>query len=74
MLCGDSDRITPPSQSRFIADALPDAEFVLVERAGHLAMMEAPDETNDALRRLLHRAWDHASHRRADTPAVPSSA
>ena len=42
VLCGDSDRITPPSQSRFLADALPDAEFVLVERAGHLAMMEAP--------------------------------
>ena len=37
------DRITPPGQSRFIADALPDAEFVLVERAAHLAMMEAPD-------------------------------
>ena len=60
VLCGDSDRITPPAQSRFLADALPDAELVLVERAGHLAMMEAPEETNDALRRLLHRARAYA--------------
>ena len=53
VLVGDSDRITPPAQSRFLADALPDAEFVLVEQAGHLAMMEAPVETNEALRGLL---------------------
>ncbi|MEO5832299.1 MAG: alpha/beta hydrolase [Nakamurella sp.] len=56
VLCGDSDRITPPGQSRFIAAALPDAELVLVEKSGHLAMMEAPEETNAALRRLLRRA------------------
>lgn len=60
VLVGDSDRITPPAQSRFLAESLPDAEFVLVERAAHLAMMEAPEETNDALRRLLHRAQGHA--------------
>lgn len=72
VLCGDSDRITPPSQSEFIAAALPDADFVLVERAGHLAMMEAPDETNDALRRLLERAWVYAETRLPT--AVQSSA
>jgi pimeloyl-ACP methyl ester carboxylesterase len=78
VLVGDSDRITPPAQSRFLADALPDAEFVLVERAGHLAMMEAPEETNDALRRLLHRAEAyarrHATVLQADVTPSRSSA
>jgi pimeloyl-ACP methyl ester carboxylesterase len=73
VLCGDSDRITPPVQSRFLADALPDAEFVLVERAGHLAMMEAPEETNDALRRLLHRAQAYVQRMQAQQdPLTPS--
>ncbi len=76
VLCGDSDRITPPRQSRFIAAALPDADLVLVERAGHLAMMEAPVETNAALRRLLHRAQEYAPRlptpaHRPDTPHHP---
>lgn len=56
VLCGDSDRMTPPAQSAMIADALPAAEFVEVENAGHLPLMEAPTETNDALRRLFAKA------------------
>ena len=72
VLCGDADRITPPAQSAFIAAALPGAEYVLVHTAGHLAMMEAPEETNDALRRLLRRAVAFAAERR--DRAVSSSA
>ena len=34
--------LTPPSHSRIIADALPDARFVEVPGAGHMVMMEAP--------------------------------
>ncbi|AZI58655.1 alpha/beta hydrolase [Nakamurella antarctica] len=63
VLAGDADRITPAQQSVFIANALPDAELVIVERAGHLAPLEAPEETNDALRRLLHRSMDLAAIR-----------
>lgn len=69
VLCGDSDRITPSAQSRFIAAALPDAEFVLVAKAGHLAMMEAPEETNAALRRLLRRAQGYVER----TTSMPES-
>ena len=75
ILCGDTDRMTPASQSRFIAAALPEAEFVLVERAGHLPMMEAPEETNDALRRLLRRSASYAAERlQLASDAVPTSA
>ncbi len=63
IMVGDMDRLTPPNQSKFIADALPEAEYVVVEQAGHLAMLEAPQETNEALRRLLRRSQSYAQRR-----------
>ncbi len=65
ILCGDADRMTPLSRSQTIADALPKAEFVVVPGAGHMAIMEAPEVVNDALRALLRRAAVTA--RRAST-------
>ncbi len=59
IVAGDRDRLTPVARSRAIADLLPDAEFVIAEGSGHMAMMEDPTTTNDALRRLLKRAAQH---------------
>ena len=36
--------------------SLPDAEFVVAPGSGHLALMEDPELTNDALRRMLERS------------------
>jgi pimeloyl-ACP methyl ester carboxylesterase len=55
ILVGGRDVLTPPSHSRVIADALPDARFVEVPGSGHMVMMEAPDEVTAALRELLQR-------------------
>jgi len=56
VLCGDADRITPVRNSELIAEALPDAEFVVVPGAGHMVMLERPTAVNAALRRLVIRA------------------
>ena len=61
VICGDQDRQTPISRSRAIAAALPDAELVVVEGAGHMAILERPDVVNEALRQLFDRAMDHAA-------------
>jgi pimeloyl-ACP methyl ester carboxylesterase len=55
ILVGERDVLTPPSHSRVIADALPDARFVEVPGAGHMVMMEAPDVVTAELRRLIDR-------------------
>jgi pimeloyl-ACP methyl ester carboxylesterase len=55
ILVGERDVLTPPSHSRVIADALPDATFVEVPGAGHMVMMEAPDAVTAELRRLMAR-------------------
>jgi pimeloyl-ACP methyl ester carboxylesterase len=56
VLCGDRDRITPVHNSEVIADALPDAESVVVPGAGHMVMLERPAVVNGALRRLAARS------------------
>jgi pimeloyl-ACP methyl ester carboxylesterase len=39
-----------------MAGGLPDAELIVVPGAGHLAMMERPDQVNTALRALISLA------------------
>jgi pimeloyl-ACP methyl ester carboxylesterase len=56
VLCGDKDRLTPVHNSHVMADALPDAELVVVPGAGHMVMLERPAVVNGALRRLAARA------------------
>jgi pimeloyl-ACP methyl ester carboxylesterase len=56
IVCGDRDQLTPPQASEAMAEALPNAEFVVVAGAGHLVELERPDVVNDALARLVERA------------------
>src|SRR5664280_1044313 len=59
IISGDQDRLTPLARSQAIADVLPDAEFVIAHGTGHMTMMEDPDLTNEALRRMLERATSY---------------
>jgi pimeloyl-ACP methyl ester carboxylesterase len=56
ILVGDKDLLTPVEHSRAMAADLPAAELVVVEGAGHLAMMERAPLVNLRLRAFLHRA------------------
>lgn len=48
-LVGDQDVMTPPKFSLALADRVPGGQARILEGAGHLAMVERPDETNAAL-------------------------
>jgi pimeloyl-ACP methyl ester carboxylesterase len=54
---GDKDVLTPVEHSRRMADALPNSELLVLEGAGHLAMLERPAIVNLRLRAFLHRAY-----------------
>jgi pimeloyl-ACP methyl ester carboxylesterase len=56
ILAGGKDVLTPADHSRDMAVQIPEAEFTVIEGAGHLLMLECPDAVNAALRRLLERA------------------
>jgi len=49
VICGDKDKLTPPEHSAEICRILPDARFVAVPDAGHVALLERPDVVNAAL-------------------------
>jgi pimeloyl-ACP methyl ester carboxylesterase len=58
VIVGRDDAPTPPSLAEEIADGIPGAELVVIERAGHMTPMEAPSETTAALRRWLDSLSD----------------
>lgn len=55
VIAGDRDMVTPPEHSRAIKEALPSAELVVLETAGHLMMLEHPDTVTRLLTELLGR-------------------
>ncbi|WP_343600141.1 alpha/beta hydrolase [Mycobacterium sp.] len=56
IVCGDHDLVTPEEYSRRMAQALPRSELVIIDRAGHLALLGKPHPVNDGLVRLAARA------------------
>ena len=64
-LVGDRDRLTPPPCAESIAGALPATELTVCPGAGHMLMMERPDEVNGALAAVLRQALDRPA---ADRP------
>ncbi len=53
---GDEDRITPDSHSEAIADAIPGAEYVVVERCGHMLPLEYPEIVDAHLLAMIDRS------------------
>ncbi|SCL38190.1 Pimeloyl-ACP methyl ester carboxylesterase [Micromonospora rhizosphaerae] len=57
-LVGDRDRLTPPPCAESIAAALPTTELTVCPGAGHMLMMERPDEVNAALTGVLRQVLE----------------
>lgn len=56
VMVGDRDLLTPAEQSEEIVRLLPEAEHVVVQRAGHLLPLEHPELVNNHLDELLAAA------------------
>jgi pimeloyl-ACP methyl ester carboxylesterase len=50
VIVGEEDRVTPPAAAVELAGALPDGRLAVIPDAGHLPMLERPQDTNDHLR------------------------
>lgn len=53
LMCGDTDRLTPPDCTREMAALMPHAQVVWVAQCGHMLTMEKPAVVNAALRDWL---------------------
>jgi pimeloyl-ACP methyl ester carboxylesterase len=49
VVCGDDDKMTPPSLSEFLQDTIPGAKLARIPGAGHFVMMENPEGFNEAI-------------------------
>lgn len=53
VLCGAHDTLTPVKRHSFMAELIPGAELLVIEKAGHLPTLETPDLVNEALQTWL---------------------
>jgi len=56
VIVGSADTLTPPAMSEAMVAAIPGADLVVLDGAGHLSNLEAPDGFTAALRAVLQRA------------------
>lgn len=58
VVCGDVDVLTPPSHSRRIVQALPDAALSVLPGTGHMIQLERAEQITEGIRRLAFTGRD----------------
>jgi len=53
VICGQHDAISPVTEMRPIAEAIPHARYVEIPHVGHMAPLEDPTTVNAAIRDFL---------------------
>lgn len=53
VIAGTADRLTPAKYARFLAQNIPGAQLVPVENAGHMVMLERPQEVGETVGRFV---------------------
>jgi Predicted hydrolases or acyltransferases (alpha/beta hydrolase superfamily) len=54
VICGKKDRIVLLAGSRHLAASLPNAHLQVIDNAGHLVLLEKPDEVASGVQSFLH--------------------
>ncbi len=55
LLAGENDAVSPVAEMRAIAQAIPNAQFIVIPNAGHLAPLEQPEAVGAAIESFLQR-------------------
>ena len=53
VVCGGDDVMTPPKYARFLAEKISGAKLEIIDGAGHMVMIEKPDEFNSRILEFL---------------------
>ena len=60
VICGRDDVLTPEKYSHFLEEVIPRADLALIEKAGHMVMLEKPQQVADVIKRFM-REFDGSS-------------
>lgn len=55
VIAGTEDRLTPLKYSRYLRENLPRAELKILEEAGHMVMLQYPEQVNEFIREFISR-------------------
>jgi pimeloyl-ACP methyl ester carboxylesterase len=55
LICGSEDRMMLPNRSEYLQDQIEGADLHILEKAGHMVMIERPDEVAGLLSGFLDR-------------------
>lgn len=58
MICGSEDQMTPVKYSLYLEEKLPRGQVSVIEGAGHMVMLEKPDEVNRAIINFIGQLTD----------------
>ncbi len=64
VIVGEEDRVTPPAAAVELAGALPDGRLTVIPDAGHLPMLERPQDVNDQLRAFVAEVLPASTRKR----------
>ncbi len=53
VICGSEDRLTPPKYAHFLAESITGSRLEIIRGAGHMVMLERPDEFNQSVKEFL---------------------
>jgi len=53
VLFGEEDQLTPIKWAHFLADKIPKAKLTIIQQAGHMVMLEQPENVNAAISSFL---------------------
>ncbi|SDH17397.1 alpha/beta fold hydrolase [Desulfosporosinus hippei] len=57
IICGKEDQMTPLKYSDYLCKNIPNSNLVHVTNAGHMAMLERPDQVNGAITKFLEMLY-----------------
>ena len=53
IICGNEDKLTPVKYSQFFYEKLKNSKLSIIKNAGHLVMLEKPEEVNQAIKEFI---------------------
>lgn len=53
IICGQDDRMTPVKSSEYLAQEIRGSKFILISEAGHMSMLEQPQQVNKVIQDFL---------------------
>ena len=72
IICGAQDKMTPPKFSESLRDGIAKTTLHILDHAGHLVMLEQPDEVAELLKQFLDGLSPRSAPRPAATPQTVS--